>query len=227
MRNLKLAGDTVMDWITYDGFITFSPGGIGNMARGLSEKFGFLSEVTTVFNPLFPLGEVLGLSPECIQSFSHQDVSLRDYNTKQFRRIKQGLLTKSLTVTGMDAVVIHHDSCIREFNALYADVRTPDVRGECRVLRVSSTDNYFDIIQRVRHKVAIITHPKEVVVLVGGTDESFPFERVEAIDDIGAGDAFNVGFLGMFIDNATLSESIEVGIKMAQEKVQKVGVFLD
>lgn len=228
---LKLAGDLVIDWVVHNDDLALSAGGIGNVSNGLT-FYGYPCEVTTVYNPLYPLEYLLKLSPESIQDFNYQDVYIRDYDKKTFRRHRNNLRPDTFIVDA-DVVVAHKDSCIRKFTAFYADVRDTGTTGECTILRMSSTDAYFDIMQQIKHEVAIITHPDEVTILTKGEHYSLKYEKVTAVDDIGAGDCFNVGFLLSYYAlpniglSATILDHVRAGLYLAHQKVQKVGVFFE
>jgi hypothetical protein len=227
--DLHIAGDVVLDWIIHNGEYQAVAGGVGNVARGL-EYMGFKPRVTTVYNPQSPIDYMIHLSAHAISDVYHTDIFIRDYDTKTFRRHREFLRSKIFTLHDLDVAVIHKDSCIREFSAHYADVRTTNVKGSCKILRMSSTDPYFDIMSSIKHDIAIITHPDEVSVLTKGEHYGIQYDKVEAVDDIGAGDTFTVGFLDHYYRHESpinLITSIRAGVTLAQQKVQKVGVFFE
>lgn len=230
---LKLAGDMVLDWITHDRQQTIVAGGIGNVARGLAIK-GFPVKVTTLYNPMTPILPENLLANNSVQDFNYHDIYIRDYDKGEFKRFKEGLRPNIFTLKDYNVIVAHKDSCIKEFTSHYADVRDTGVKGSCQILRMSSTDDWEKIRAHVHHVTALVTYKDKV--------EWFPynvskpttifFDEVTCVDDIGAGDTFNVGFLHSFytpgdFDNWSVHTAIDCGLEEAQKKVQKVGVYID
>ena len=225
-----VAGDTIIDWIISDKKVTPTVGGAGNIVRGL-EKKGHPIEFLTLYNPsLYPLSYQLDLHPNSLTDLQHRNVFVRDYDRDVFQRFREHLQSNVIDVKGAFAVVCHEDSIIRRFNSLYADVRDTSVRGECHILRMSSTDDTEAIKSKISYDHAIITYKDKVEVETKGEITRIDFPQVQAKDDIGAGDSFNVGFLDWFILTNFMDSQIKTaifkGIEVAQEKVTNIGVFM-
>jgi hypothetical protein len=230
-----LAGDSIVDWIIQDKKVQPTVGGAGNIVRGLKQR-GHDVEFLTLYNPmLYPMSYVFNLHPNSLTDFNHRNVFVRDYDKDVFHRFRENLKSSVIDVKGATAVICHEDSVIRRFQSFYADVRDTSVRGECFILRMSSSDDTEAIMKKIDHKIAIITHKDKVEVK--GLYVDYPtewttarFQEVGAKDDIGAGDSFDVGFLDYIIDNsynlASIKDAIDKGIEVAQEKVTNIGVFM-
>lgn len=236
---MLIAGDTIIDWIIKDGKVDVAVGGVGNLVRGLKKK-GHDPKLLTLYNPmLYPLSYVMPLHENSLTDFNHRNVFVRDYDRGVYQRFRENLRKNVFDVSGAFAVVCHEDSVIRKFDSFYADVRDTSVSGKCAVLRMSSSDDYEAIMEKVSHLVAIVTFKDKVKIMSkldyettrGGAWHTVEFQAVDAVDDIGAGDTFNVGFLD-YIDRHgyklryELVNAIKAGIDLAQEKVQKIGVFM-
>lgn len=232
---MLLAGDSIVDWIIKDRKVQPTIGGAGNIVRGLKQR-GHDVEFLTLYNPmLYPMSYVFDLHPNSLTDFNHRNVFVRDYDKEVFHRFRENLKSNVIDVKGATAVICHEDSVIRRFQSFYADVRDTSVRGECFILRMSSSDDTEAIMSKIDHKIAIITHKDKVEAK--GLFVDFPndwdtihFQEVGAKDDIGAGDSFDVGFLD-YIQNhsfnmAFIHDAIEKGIEVAQEKVTNIGVFM-
>lgn len=232
-----IAGDSIIDWIIKDGEVQATVGGAGNIVRGL-EQLGHEVQFITLYNPmLYPMSYVFNLHPLSLTDFNHRNVFVRDYDKGIFHRFRENLRKNVIDVTStVTAVICHEDSIIRRFNSFYADVRDTSVRGKTYILRMSSTDNTEEIMKKIDYEVAIITHKNKVEIQGLSEDEPerwdvIKFPEVQAVDDIGAGDAFNVGFLD-FIERKAgyqgdLIDAIATGIETAQRKVREIGVFMD
>lgn len=230
-----VAGDTIVDWIIKDGKATPTVGGAGNIVRGLN-MCGHDTSFLTLYNPsLYPLSYALQLHPHSLTDFKHTNVFVRDYDKEVFHRFRQNLKSNVIDVKGATIVVCHEDSVIRRFQSFYADVRDTSVRGECFILRMSSSDDVDSIMSKIDHKLAIITYKNKVQVKGLYVDHpkawiDINFDEVGAKDDIGAGDSFDVGFMDYVISNsynlASIDGAIRRGIEVAQEKVTNIGVFM-
>jgi len=209
-RQLTVAGDVIIDWIISNGRCNVYPGGVGNVVRGL-ETLGYSVTLTTIYNPmLYPLGHVFNLR-NSLQDFEHRNVNVRIF-------------------TGaFDIVVLHEDTCIRDFTALYADVRDTTPSGRCTVLRMSSSDPWETIMSKIEHKYAIVTFDSKVRVFFAsdGREEQIDFPPAEVRDTVGAGDTFGVGFVDAYLRTGEVNrDTIMSGIRLAQEKVGQIGVFV-
>jgi hypothetical protein len=226
-----IAGDCIIDWVIHDGKITPKAGGAGNIVRGLMER-GHNVSYLTVYNPmLYPLNAVLPVHRDSLTDFTHRNVFVRDYNNGVFHRYRESLREKVFDVKDAFAVICHEDSCVRRFSALYADVRDPKVRGKCDILRMSSSDPWEEIMRVIDFKMAVVTYKDKLEVFNSweALTETIIFRPVAAIDDIGAGDTFDVGFLDWFVHNEGKSsyEGFKYAMSLAQEKVQQIGVFMN
>lgn len=233
---ILIAGDTIIDWIIKNRKVQPTVGGAGNIVRGLKQR-GHDVEFLTLYNPmLYPMSYVLDLHPNSLTDFDHRNVFIRDYDKEVFHRFRENLKSNVIDVKLATAVICHEDSVIRRFQSYYADVRDTSVRGECFILRMSSTDDYEAIMDKVEHQIAIVTYKDKV--RVKGLYVDFPEEwttidypTVGAVDDIGAGDSFDVGFLDYVINHsyslASIKDAIDRGIEVAQEKVTNIGVFMN
>lgn len=231
-----LAGDSIIDWIIKDKQVQPTVGGVGNIVRGLNLR-GHDVKLLTLYNPmLYPMSYVFDLHPNSLTDFNHRNVFVRDYDKEVFQRFRENLKSNVIDVKNATAVICHEDSVIRRFTSFYADVRDTSVRGECSILRMSSSDDVGAIMRKVEHKIAIITYKDKV--MVKGLYVDYPhewitktFPVVGAVDDIGAGDSFDVGFLDYILaqsyDLASIDEAINRGIEVAQEKVTSIGVFMN
>lgn len=229
---LLIAGDTIIDWVIHNGKVQACAGGAGNIVRGL-QVYGHNVVYLTVFNPiLYPLQHAFELDPRSISDLSYINVSVRNYDVPLLQRFRENVVSKVFDIKGAFAVIAHEDSCIRRFDSVYADVRDPYIKGTCQILRMSSSDPWEEIMANIQFKVAIITYKNKVDIYYRLPDEweTITFAEIAAVDDVGAGDTFNVGFLDWFIYASSkgihIREGIIRGIELAQEKVTKVGVFL-
>lgn len=237
LTDMLIAGDSIVDWIIQDKKVTPTIGGVGNIVRGLEQR-GHDVELLTLYNPmLYPMSYVFDLHPNSLTDFNHRNVFVRDYDKEVFHRFRENLKVNVIDVKNATAVICHEDSVIRRFQSFYADVRDTSVRGNCFILRMSSSDDVEKIMDRIVHNIAIITFKNKVEVKGLFVDEpngwtTIPFQEVGAVDDIGAGDSFDVGFLDYIIRNnyqgspAYISSAIDRGIEVAQEKVTNIGVFM-
>jgi len=224
---LRVAGDVIIDWIISDGQCRVYPGGVGNVVRGL-QKLGYSVSLTTVYNPmLYPLDHVFDLR-NSLQDFEHRNVNVRNYDLGIFQRFRAGLKPRIFSGE-FDVVILHEDTCVRDFTALYADVRDTTPSGRCKILRMSSTDPWEIIMSRIRHEYAIVTYDDRVKIFRPGQDkpEELEFPPVEVKDTVGAGDTFGVGFIDAYLKSGKVdNETVMKGIKLAQEKVKQIGVFV-
>lgn len=230
-----IAGDSIIDWIIKDKKVQPTVGGVGNIVRGLEQR-GHEVQLLSLYNPmLYPMSYVFNLHPNSLTDFNHRNVFVRDYDKEVFHRFRENLKSNVIDVKNATAVICHEDSVIRRFTSFYADIRDTSVRGSCSILRMSSTDDVEAIMDKIEHDIAIITHKDKVDVK--GLYVDYPtewtamrFQEVGAVDDIGAGDSFDVGFLDYVISNsfelASIERAIQRGIEVAQEKVTNIGVFM-
>lgn len=230
---ILIAGDTIIDWIIKNRKVQPTVGGAGNIVRGLKQR-GHDIEFLTLYNPmLYPMSYVLDLHPNSLTDFDHRNVFIRDYDKEVFHRFRENLKTNVIDVKKAFAVICHEDSIIRRFNSLYADVRDTSVKGSCHILRMSSSDDYREIMCNIEFDTALVTHKDcvEIYDSYGEYQTEITFPVVNAIDDIGAGDSFNVGFLDYVINHsyslASIKDAIDRGIEVAQEKVTNIGVFMN
>lgn len=224
---LTMAGDVIVDWIITSGGCNVYPGGVGNVVRGLSQ-LGFEIELTTIYNPmLYPLDHVFNLK-NSLQDFAYRNVNVRNYDLGIFQRFREGM--KSRIFSGdFDVVVLHEDTCIRNFKATYADVRDATSTGTCKILRMSSSDPWDLIMNRIDHEIAMVTYSDQVKIFNHENKEQYQiqFPLAEAKDTVGAGDTFSVWLINSFIKSGEIKrETILNAIKGAQEKVGKIGVFV-
>lgn len=230
-----IAGDSIVDWIIKDKKVQPTVGGAGNIVRGLQQR-GHDIQFLTLYNPmLYPMSYTMDLHPNSLTDFNHRNVFVRDYDKEVFHRFRENLKSNVIDVKKATAVICHEDSIIRRFQSFYADVRDTSVRGECAILRMSSTDDTEAIMSKIDHEIAIVTYKDKVEVK--GLYVDYPLEwttidypSVGAIDDIGAGDSFDVGFLDYIVsksfNRASIKDAIDRGIEVAQEKVTNIGVFM-
>jgi hypothetical protein len=234
---ILIAGDSIIDWIIKNKKVTPTVGGAGNIVRGLDIR-GHDVRFLTLYNPmLYPISYTMDLHENSLTDFNHRNVFVRDYDKKVFHRFRQNLQTNVIDVKQATAVICHEDSIIRRFESFYADVRDTSVKGTCEILRMSSSDDTEKIMATIDHKLAIITYKDKVEakgLFVPEPDmwTTIPFQEVSALDDIGAGDSFNVGFLdcvlrGMSFEKTLIEAAIKRGIEVAQEKVTNIGVFMN
>lgn len=227
MKPLAIAGDVIIDWIITDGQCNVYPGGVGNIIRGL-KQLGYATELTTLYNPmLYPLDHVFTLK-NSLQDFAYRNVNIRNYDLGIFQRFREGI--KSRIFSGsFDIVILHEETCIRSFTATYADVRDITSSGSCKILRLSSSDPWNQIMQKIHHEIAIVTFSDKVKVFSESNEElyqlEFPAAKVK--DTVGAGDTFSVWFLDGYFKKGQINQTtIMTAIEKAQEKVAKVGVFI-
>lgn len=224
---LTMAGDVIVDWIITSGSCNVYPGGVGNVVRGLS-KLGFEIELTTIYNPmLYPLDHVFNLK-NSLQDFAYRNVNVRNYDLGIFQRFREGI--KPRIFSGQfDVVVLHEETCIRNFEAIYADVRDATSTGSCKILRMSSSDPWDLIMNRIEHEIALVTYSDQVKVYNHENQEQYQlqFPLAEAKDTVGAGDTFSVWLINGFFKTREINrDTIMNAIKGAQEKVGKIGVFV-
>ncbi len=224
---LTMAGDVIVDWIISSGSCNVYPGGVGNVVRGLC-RLGYDIELTTVYNPmLYPLDHVFNLK-NSLQDFAYRNVNVRNYDLGVFQRFREGIKSRIFSGT-FDAVVLHEETCIRSFKATYADVRDATSTGSCKILRMSSSDPWDVIMNRIEHEIAIVTYSDQVKVFNHENKEQYEikFPLAEAKDTVGAGDTFSVWLIDDFLKTGIINrETIMNAIKGAQEKVSKIGVFV-
>lgn len=224
---LAIAGDVIIDWIITLGNCNVYPGGVGNVVRGL-HQLGHEIELTTIYNPmLYPLDHIFTLK-NSLQDFSYRNVNVRNYDLGIYQRFREGI--KSRIFSGeFDAVVLHEDTCIRSFKAIYADVRDTTSTGNCKILRMSSSDPWDIIMNRIGHEIAIVTYSDQVRVFNHQNQEQYQiqFPLADAKDTVGAGDTFSVWLIDSYLRTKEVNrETIMDAIKGAQEKVGKIGVFV-
>jgi hypothetical protein len=227
-----IAGDCIIDWVIHNGKVTPTAGGAGNIVRGLLH-LGHNVRYLTVYNPmLYPLNAVLPVHGDSLTDFSQRNVFVRNYDGNIFHRYRENVRSKVFDIKDALAVICHEDSVVRRFDAIYADVRDPRVRGTCQFLRMSSSDPWEDIMRGVNWKMAVVTYKDHIRVYNnwGEPTVTIEFPSVVAVDDIGAGDTFDVGFLDWFLTPENEGKSAYDGFRhavtLAQEKVQQIGVFL-
>lgn len=227
MKPLNVAGDVIIDWIITGGQCNVYPGGVGNIIRGL-KQLGYTTELTTLYNPmLYPLDHVFTLK-NSLQDFAYRNVYIRNYDLGIFQRFREGI--KSRIFTGnFDIVILHEETCVRNFTATYADVRDITSSGTCKILRLSSSDPWNLIMQKIEHEIAIVTFSDKVKVFNNKNEEQyqldFPISKVK--DTVGAGDTFSVWFVDGFLKTGQINQTtIMTAIGKAQEKVAKIGVFI-
>jgi sugar/nucleoside kinase (ribokinase family) len=94
---------------------------------------------------------------------------------------------------------------------------------------MSSTDPWKTIMSKIEHEYAIVTFDNKVRVFFArdGLEEQIDFPPAEVRDTVGAGDTFGVGFIDAYLKSGEVtSDAIMTGIKLAQEKVRQIGVFV-
>jgi sugar/nucleoside kinase (ribokinase family) len=227
MKSLSIAGDVIIDWIISGGECNVYPGGVGNIIRGL-KQLGYDTELTTLYNPmLYPLDHIFTLK-NSLQDFAYRNVNIRNYDSGMFQRFREGIKSRIFSGT-YDVVILHEETCIRNFTATYADVRDITSSGSCKILRLSSSDPWNLIMQKIGHEMAIVTYSDQVKVYNRSNEEQyqldFPVSPVK--DTVGAGDTFSVWFLDGFLKTGEFDQgTIMAAIGKAQEKVGKIGVFI-
>ncbi len=226
-RRLTMAGDVIVDWIITSGNCNVYPGGVGNVVRGLSQ-LGFGIELTTIYNPMvYPLDHVFNLK-NSLQDFTYRNVNVRNYDLGIFQRFREGIKPRIFSGE-FDAVVLHEETCIRNFKATYADVRDATSTGSCKILRMSSSDPWDLIMNRIEHEIALVTYSDQVKVYNRENQEQYQlqFPLAEAKDTVGAGDTFSVWLMNGYLKAREINrDTFMDAIKGAQEKVGKIGVFV-
>jgi hypothetical protein len=224
---ISIGGDVIIDWIIAAGSCTVCPGGAGNLVRGL-QSLGHQIELTTIYNPmLYPLDHVFRMK-NSLQDFDYRNVSVRNYDQGLFQRFREGIKTRIFT-GDFDIVVLHEETCIRQFRSLYADVRDTTPNGVCKILRLSSSDPWETIMKKIDHELAIVTFYDQVKAFGPDNRELYQidFPKVPVKDTVGAGDTVSVWLIDGYLKAGEVNrEVIRDAIIKAQEKVQKVGVFI-
>lgn len=226
-KKLTIAGDVIIDWIIASGNCNVYPGGVGNVVRGL-RQFNYEVELTTIYNPmLYPLDHVFCLK-NSLQDFDYRNVNVRNYDLGIYQRFREGI--KPRIFSGVfDVVVLHEETCIRNFKADYADVRDVTSTGSCKILRMSSSDPWEQIMHKIDHEIALVTFSDQVRVFDRENKEQYQikFPVAEVKDTVGAGDTFSVWLINGFYRTGEINRDIIMeAVKGAQEKVGKIGVFV-
>ena len=87
-----------------------------------------------------------------------------------------------------------------------------------KVIKELSVINKIFVVT-MGEKGVVLVHKKEIIKI--------PSEKVEKIIDLtGAGDLFAAGFLHGYINNLTISESLEKGTEMSTKVIQQIGARL-
>jgi hypothetical protein len=224
---LSIGGDVIIDWIISAGACTVCPGGAGNLVRGL-QSLGYQIQLTTIYNPmLYPLDHVF-IMKNSLQDFDYRNISVRNYDQGIFQRFREGI--KNRIFSGeFDIVVLHEETCIRQFRALYADVRDTTANGVCKILRLSSSDPWETIMQKISHELAVVTFYDKAKVFGPNNRELYQidFPKVPVKDTVGAGDTVSVWLIDGYLKAGEINRDIILeAITKAQEKVQKIGVFI-
>jgi hypothetical protein len=228
-----ITGDLIIDWIKGDRTKPPIPyaGGVGNLCRGLT-SYGISNSLRTVWNPtVAPVELMVDLTPDSIQDFDHINLYYRDYTYPggRFKRFRSNLRTRTY-IGDTDFAVLHEDTFVRNLTScLYADVRDINAKGRTKVLRLSSTDPFSTIMENWEYELAIVTYFDKVDLYTpGGKCSTLPFVKmIDPIDTIGAGDAFNVGFIrtALRYPKNDVLWYVSEGIHEAHVKCGRIGVF--
>lgn len=92
-----------------------------------------------------------------------------------------------------------------------------------------STDEALDLARTVALtgvRYVVVTRGAAPVVVAGGSEEGvFPIEAVEAVDALGAGDAFQVAFEKAIVEDRTLEDAVASAASFAASVCMTPGAF--
>ena len=142
---------------------------------------------------------------------------------------------KAISLSKKTAMTLSDKFCVERHKKSFLDlvINKLDIAfaNEQEILSLIDAKNFDEVISFAKQlrKLIIITRSDKGSVAIQNNDifECDSQKNLKIVDLTGAGDLFASGFLHGYINNLTVSESLQKGTEMASKIIQKIGARLN
>ena len=142
---------------------------------------------------------------------------------------------KAINLSKKTAMTLSDKFCVERHKKSFLDlvINKLDIAfaNEQEILSLIDAKNFDEVISFAKQlrKLIIITRSDKGSVAIQNNDifECDSQKNLKIVDLTGAGDLFASGFLHGYINNLTVSESLQKGTEMASKIIQKIGARLN
>ena len=142
---------------------------------------------------------------------------------------------KAISLSKKTAMTLSDKFCVERHKKSFLDllINKLDITfaNEQEILSLIDAKNFDEVISfsKQLRKLIIITRSDKGSIAIQNNDifECDSQKNLKIVDLTGAGDLFASGFLHGYINNLTVSESLQKGAEMASKIIQKIGARLN
>ena len=142
---------------------------------------------------------------------------------------------KAISLSKKTAMTLSDKFCVERHKKSFLDlvINKLDIAfaNEQEILSLIDAKNFDEVISFAKQlrKLIIITRSDKGSIAIQNNDifECDSQKNLKIVDLTGAGDLFASGFLHGYINNLTVSESLQKGAEMASKIIQKIGARLN
>ena len=142
---------------------------------------------------------------------------------------------KTISLSKKTAMTLSDKFCVERHKKSFLDlvINKLDIAfaNEQEILSLIDAKNFDEVISFAKQlrKLIIITRSDKGSIAIQNNDifECDSQKNLKIVDLTGAGDLFASGFLHGYINNLTVSESLQKGAEMASKIIQKIGARLN
>ncbi|MBC8297178.1 MAG: adenosine kinase, partial [Pelagibacterales bacterium] len=142
---------------------------------------------------------------------------------------------KAISLSKKTAMTLSDKFCVERHKKSFLDlvINKLDIAfaNEQEILSLIDAKNFDEVISfsKQLRKLIIITRSDKGSIAIQNNDifECDSQKNLKIVDLTGAGDLFASGFLHGYINNLTVSESLQKGAEMASKIIQKIGARLN
>jgi len=142
---------------------------------------------------------------------------------------------KAINLSKKTAMTLSDKFCVERHKKSFLDlvINKLDIAfaNEQEILSLIDAKNFDEVISFAKQlrKLIIITRSDKGSIAIQNNDifECDSQKNLKIVDLTGAGDLFASGFLHGYINNLTVSESLQKGTEMASKIIQKIGARLN
>lgn len=120
-----------------------------------------------------------------------------------------------------DETLIYSENFLE--NCAGVDIFLPNNEEAIAITGERDASKALDILSKHFPIIGLKTGAEGAWVRFDGTSIHLPAEKVEVIDTTGAGDAFNAGFIDLWIEGRSALECLEAGVRRGSLAVQATG----